>query len=148
MEEKWFEDYAAGDVIRSLAFTLSEAELIDFARTYDPQYLHISKSAAAAGPFGGLIASGWQTCALAFRLFMETRPYGAASLGAPGVDEIKWLQPLRPGDTVRTIVTVRETRPSRSKPDRGLVMLDWEMRKQDDSLIMTMRGPVMLKKRQ
>ncbi len=144
MKEKWFDDFVVGEVFRSPSYTVTESELVDFAFKFDPQYFHISKPDAEASPFGGLIASGWHICALAFRLFMDNRPYRDASLGAPGVDKLQWLAPVRPGDTLRVIVTVSQTRRSTSKPDRGIVNLDWSMLNQNDVQVMSMTGPVFL----
>ena len=144
MQEKWFDDFVAGDVFTSPPYTITEAEMLAFARQYDPQYLHTSKPAAENGPYGGLIASGWHTCALAFGMFMATKPYGLASLGAPGVDKLEWLRPVRPGDRLQTIVSVIKTKLSRSKPDRGLVHLNWRVENQRREPVLSMTGPVML----
>jgi acyl dehydratase len=100
---------------------VDEAELVDFGRRFDPQPFHVDPEAAASGPYGGLIASGWHTCALMMRLLAEQYLSPASSLGSPGVDELRWILPVRPDDELGLRVTVEEARLSRSKPDRGLV---------------------------
>ncbi len=144
MNERWFEDFTIGDVIISKPKILSEEEIVEFASHFDPQYFHISVQDAVTGPFEGLIASGWHVCAVTFRLFMDTNPYGKASLGAPGVDNVRWLYPVRPNDSLQVKVTVSAKRLSVSKPDRGLIYLDWEVSNQNKVSVMTMAGPIML----
>jgi acyl dehydratase len=119
---------------------LSEDDIVEFARRYDPQYFHIDPERAVHGPFGGLIASGWQTGAVIMRLFVDHYLAHAASLGSPGMDEIRWLRPVRPGDSLRIRVTVLESRISRSKPDRGIVKASIEAFNQRDELVATMVG--------
>lgn len=137
----WFEDFEVGRVIRSSGKTFTEAEIVDWALRYDPQPFHMDRDAAERSPYGGLIASGWQTNTTAFRLFMDTAPFApGASLGAPGVDEVRWRRPVRPGDTVRTVVRVTDRRVSQSDPGRGIVHMDWEVLNQRDEVVMTMRG--------
>lgn len=144
---RWFEDFTVGEEIRSPAKTLSEAEIMDFAWRFDPQPFHIDKPAAEAGIYGGLIASGWHLGSLAFRLFTMTNTLGETSLGAPGVDEIRWLKPVRPGDTVYVVVRISDMRPSRSKTDRGIVMMDYRVINQNDETVMTMRGIQLMRRR-
>jgi len=117
----YFEDYVPGRTVDCGSFSISEADIIAFAKDYDPQPFHTDPSAAAAGPFGGLIASGWQTTSLMMRLLVEHFVSAETGLGAAGVDEIRWPRPVRPGDTLRVRATVLETRRSKSKPDRGIV---------------------------
>ena len=121
MEARWFEDYVVGSTSEHGSIRVDETELVDFGRRFDPQPFHVDREAAATGPYGGLIASGWHTCALMMRLLAEQYLSPASSLGSPGVDELRWLRPVRPGDELRLRVTVEEARLSRSKPDRGLV---------------------------
>jgi acyl dehydratase len=120
-DQRYFEDYVAGSVHECGEVSVSEAEIVAFARRYDPQSFHVDPVAAASGPFGGLVASGWHTASLMMRLFAEHYLSSVASLGSPGVDELRWLRPVRPGDVLRLRVTVLDTRVSRSKPDRGVV---------------------------
>jgi acyl dehydratase len=119
--DRYFEDYTAGTTHEYGGLTVSETEIIDFASQYDPQSFHVDPVAAKDGPFGGLIASGWHTVALMMKLFAEHYLSTVASLGSPGVDELRWLKPVRPGDRLRLRVHVLETRPSRSDPGRGVV---------------------------
>jgi acyl dehydratase len=121
VSERWFEDYVVGKTAEHGSIRVEEDELLDFGRRFDPQPFHVDADAAAAGPYGGLIASGWHTCALMMRLFAREYLSPASSLGSPGVDELRWIRPVRPGDALTLRTTVEEARPSRSKPDRGLV---------------------------
>ena len=119
----YFEDFKPGDRFESATLTITEALIIEYARFYDPQPFHTDPEAARATVYGGLIASGMQTIGIAFKLFMQTGALAACSLGSPGLDEIRWKAPVRPGDTVRVVAEVAETRPSSSKPDRGIVRI-------------------------
>ena len=119
--DRHFEDFVPGEVSEFGPIAIDEADVVAFARRYDPQPVHIDPDAAAAGPFGGLIASGWHTASLVMRILVEHYLARGAALASPGVDELRWLQPVRPGDVLRVRVTVLEARRSRSKPDRGLV---------------------------
>lgn len=121
IDDRYLEDYVVGDTFEYGDISVDESQIIEFAREYDPQSFHLDPVAAANGPFDGLIASGWQTAALMMRLFADHYLSRVASLGGPGVDELRWLRPVRPGDVLRLRVTVLETSVSRSKPDRGLL---------------------------
>jgi acyl dehydratase len=136
--ERFFEDYPTGAVFDIGSFTVSEREIIDFARQYDPQDMHVNPAIAAAGPFGGVIASGWQTIALMMRLFVANF-LPKNGLAAPGIDELRWPRPVRPADTLRVRVTIEEARRSRNKPDRGLVRGLVEVFNQNDELVLSMR---------
>jgi acyl dehydratase len=118
---RYFEDYIPGLTVDCGSFSISEAEIIAFAKEYDPQPFHTDPVGAVDGPFGGLIASGWQTTSLMMRLLVEHFVSPETGLGAAGVDEIRWPKPVRPGDTLHVRATVLETRRSKSKPDRGIV---------------------------
>lgn len=120
-DERYFEDYVAGAAYEFGTVTVTEEEIVGFASQYDPQSFHVDPVAARQGPFGGLIASGWHSCALLMRLFAEHYLSTVASLGSPGVDEVRWLKPVRPGDRLRLRLRVVETRRSRSDPRRGIV---------------------------
>ena len=115
-------------------------EVIAFARDFDPQPFHIDEDAARASMFGGLIASGWHTVSMVMRMMCDSYLLQAASLGSPGVDHVKWLKPVRPGDTIRAVRTVLETRVSKSKPDVGIVKTRWDVYNQADEPVMTMEG--------
>ncbi len=121
MNERYFEDYVVGTSTEHGSVVVDEAEVLDFGRRFDPQPFHVDRDAAAAGPFGGLIASGWHTCALMMRLLAQQYLSPVSSLGSPGIDELRWLLPVRPGDQLTLRTTVEDARLSRSKPDRGIV---------------------------
>jgi len=138
VEDRHFEDFVPGLVSEFGPIAIDEADVVAFARHYDPQPIHVDPAAAAAGPFGGLIASGWHTVSLVMRVLVENYLARGAALASPGVDELRWLQPVRPGDVLRVRVTVLEARRSRSKPDRGLVRTRIETVNQDDAVVMSM----------
>lgn len=121
MAERWFEDYVEGETAEFGPIRVDEDEVVAFGRQYDPQPFHVDRAAAEAGPFGGLIASGWHTCALMMRLLAQEYLSAASSLGSPGIDELRWVKPVRPGEELRLRTTVEQARRSRSRPDRGLV---------------------------
>ena len=136
----YFEDFPPGDVRESPARAVTRDEIVAFARQYDPQPFHLDDEAATRSIYGGLLASGWHTCAIYMRLMWETFLKDTASLGSPGVDEIRWVKPVRPGDTLQVRFTVVEATPSRSKPDRGIVRSLSEVFNQHGEIVMTMRG--------
>ena len=121
-EQRYFEDYIVGAAFEYGPVSISEADIVAFAKLYDPQPFHVDPQAAARSPFKGLIASGWHTMSLMMRLFVEHYLSAVASLASPGVDEVRWLRPVRPGDQLTLRITVLEAKPSRSKPDRGMVV--------------------------
>ena len=121
VEQKYLDDFNPDDRFVTGGITLTESDMIDFALRYDPQPFHLDAHAASESAFGGLIASGYQTLALCFRLFIQSGILTDASMGSPGIDELRWLSPVRPGDTLHTTVDVKEVIPSKSKPDRGIV---------------------------
>jgi acyl dehydratase len=137
-DSRFFEDYRAGDVYEFGTVTISEPEIIEFARRYDPQSFHLDPEKAAASQFRGIIASGWHTISLVMRLYVDHYLSHVASLASPGVDEIRWPNPVRPGDSVRIRITVMESWPSRSKPDRGIVRARVEAMNQKDELVLSM----------
>jgi acyl dehydratase len=147
MTDRYFEDYVPGSVHELGTISISETDIVEFARRYDPQPFHIDAEAAQQTPFGGLIASGWQTAGLMMRLAVDRYLSDVASLASPGVDELRWMQPVRPGDALSVRATVLEARPSMSKPDRGLVRTLFEVRNQRGEVVMTVKGMNMLKRR-
>lgn len=147
IEDRAFEDYPEGAVYEFGSLAVSAAEIIDFACRFDPQPMHIDPAAAAAGPFGGLIASGWHTAGLMMRLMVEHFLPRAASLGSPGIDELRWLKPVRPGDVLRIRARIVEARPSRSQPDRGILRTFVEVLNQKDETVMTLKAVNLLHRR-
>lgn len=137
MQDLYFDDFEPGQTFESKGATLSESQILDFALLYDPQPFHLDKEAAAEGPFNGLIASGFHTLSLAFRLFYQEKVINACSMGSPGLDQIRWLRPVRPEDTIKVKATVRQKTPSRSKPDRGTLIMDYEVVNQHGEPVMT-----------
>jgi acyl dehydratase len=139
IDDRYFEDYAEGDVHNLGSVTIEADEMVAFARRYDPQDFHRDPEAAKATPFGGLIASGWLTCALMMRLFVDHYLTHVGSLTSPGLDELRWLRPVRPGDRLSVRVTVLKAAPSRSKPDRGAVTSLVEVFNQANEPVMTLK---------
>jgi acyl dehydratase len=136
----YFEDLTPGRVFDLGSIEVTEDEIIEFATRFDPQPFHVDPQAGAASHFGGLVASGWHTCALFMRLLVDGIVSETTSMGSPGMDEVRWTAPVRPGDTLTGTFTVDEARPSASKPDRGIVRSICEMRNQDGTVVLTMRG--------
>jgi acyl dehydratase len=134
--DRYLEDYMPGDVYECGEVSVSQEEIIDFAQRWDPQPMHVDPEAAAFGRFGGLIASGWHTVVIAMRLYVDHYLSAAASLASPGTDEIRWPNPVRPGDTIRVHVKVMQVTPSR-RGDRGTVRGALEARNQHDQLVLT-----------
>ena len=147
MSERYLDDFAVGDRFVTRGVTLTESLIIDFAMTYDPQPFHIDVEAARESNYGGLIASGFQTLALGFRMVIETGVFRACSMGSPGFDELRWLKPVRPGDTLHTVLEVREKAPSRSKPDRGILRVAYSIRNQKDEEVLTFLSMHLLRRR-
>ena len=144
---RYFEDFKAGDRFESASLTISERLILEYARFYDPQVFHTDPEAAKATVYGGLIASGLQTIGIAFKLFFETGVLSACSLGSPGLDEIRWKAPVRPGDTLRVVAEILEARPSISKPDRGLVRILYTMLNQRGETVTTLIGNQLCRRR-
>ena len=140
VDDRYFEDYVPGGVHEWGYVTMTEDEMVAFARRYDPQPIHTDPVWAATGPFGGLIARGWHTSAEGMRLFVEHYVSHVAGLASPGMDELRWPRPVRPGDVLRARVTILEARVSGSRPDRGIVTSRLEMLNQDDDPVFTVRA--------
>ena len=147
MGNQWFEDFEVGQRFVSQGVTLTEASIIDFAYRYDPQRFHVDREAAARTHFGGLIASGFQTLGLTFRMFFHLGVIRESGIGAPGIEELRWTAPVRPGDTLHADVEVIELRPSGSKTDRGIVRLRYSTRNQRGEMVMTMVVPQIVSRR-
>jgi len=137
---RYWEDFRQGDVTELGPLEVTREEILDFARRYDPQPFHVDEAAADAGPFGGLAASGWHTAAMFMRLFVDGILNGSASMGSPGVEELRWTAPVRPGDSLSARVRVVETYPSERRPDRGTVITESAVLNQEGAVVMTMRA--------
>ena len=144
---RYFEDFKPGDVIELGSRTISKERILAFAREFDPQPFHTDEEAATRSIYGGLLASGWHTGSLLMRILYDGLLKDTASLGSPGIDELRWLEPVRPGDTLTARMTIVETIPSRSKPDRGLIRSLMEMRNQYGRVVLTIRGLSLLGRR-
>ncbi len=140
VQDRYFEDYVPGDIHEFGNIVAEEAEMIAFARRFDPQPFHTDPVAAKESIFGGLIASGWYAAGLMMRLYVDHYLSQNASLSSPGVDDLHWLKPLRPGDSISIRITVTDTKRSSSKPDRGIVHSDIEVLNQHREIIMRVKG--------
>ena len=147
MPRWYFEDLKPGFVLDVQGPVVTAEEIIDFAKKFDPQYFHVDPEAAKKSPFGQLIASGWHTTAMCMRMVCDGYLLDAASLGSPGMDEVRWVLPVFAGDTLKLKMTVKESRPSRSRPDQGSILSRWEVFNQKSELVMHMTGWGMFKKR-
>ena len=136
----WWEDFRVGDSTEMGRHTFTEAEILAFGREFDPQPFHADAAAAGETAFGGLIASGWHTCAVGMRLMVLSYLGRARSLGSPGIDGIRWLKPVRPGDTLVYRRTVVASRASATRKGVGLVKHRWDAVNQAGELVLTMEG--------
>ena len=140
MATRYWEDFKVGEVEQIGGKRVDREEVIAFAEQYDPQPFHIDEASAKKSMYGGLIASGWHTCAMVMRMMCDAYLVQSASVGSPGIDNLKWLKPVRPGDTINARRTTLETRVSKSKPDIGIVSNLWEVFNQDGEMVMSMQG--------
>jgi acyl dehydratase len=136
-EHRWFEDYEPGSVYELGSIRVTEEEVLEFGRRFDPQVFHTDPETAAQTEYGGLIASGWHTAALMMRMYSDHYLPKPSTLVSPGVDELRWLLPVRPSDELSLRVTVLEARPSRTKPDRGIVRSAVQVLNQRGEAVMT-----------
>jgi acyl dehydratase len=143
----YFEDFSPGWVAEYGPRRVTREEIIGFAAQYDPQPMHLDEEAARATMLGGLGASGWHTCCIMMKIIADGLLLDSASMGAPGVDEVRWLKPVRPGDTLTVRGSVLSTRPSHSRPDRGFVNFFWEVHNDRNEKVMTLICPQMLLRR-
>ena len=143
----WWEDFAVGSASELGRHTFSAEEIVAFGRQFDPQPYHSDAAAAKQSPFGGLIASGWHVCAAGMRMLTEQILGKTHTLGSPGVEKVRWLKPVRAGDTLAYRVVVAESRPSESRPGVGLVKHRWEARNQAGELALTLEGWILVKRR-
>lgn len=144
---RYLEDFTPGTIIDTPPHTVTEAEIIDFAKRYDPQYYHTDPHAACRSIFAGLVAGGFQTAALVWALALRTGWFEHCAMAGIGVDELRWLAPLRPGDAVRCRITVIDNRVSRSKPDRGVIVGRYDLFNQHRERILTLTMTQMLRRR-
>lgn len=140
MAFRYLDDFHVGEALMLGSYTMDRDEILDFGRRFDPQPFHADEEAAKKTHFGGLIASGWHTVAVLMRLMVEGYIRDSASMGSPGVDEVRWLRPVRPGDVLTARGTVQEVVPSRSKTDRGHIVTYYEVFNQKDELVMSLHG--------
>ncbi|MBD5633751.1 MAG: MaoC family dehydratase [Candidatus Eremiobacteraeota bacterium] len=144
---KFLEDFPIG-VRRELGSKLvAEDEIVRFAREFDPQPFHVDAAAAKDSFYGGIIASGWHTCSMTMRIMVDGFLSGSASMGSPGIDELRWLKPVRPGDRLTVFSTVESVQLSKSKPDRGFLRTLTEVENQTGDVVLSMRGNSMIRKR-
>lgn len=143
----YFEDFFEGQVIELGERSVNEAEIIDFARQFDPQPFHVDPAAAANSIYGGVIASGWHTCAMMMRLVVDGMMAASSSMGSPGLDSVRWLQPVRAGDTLAVRYETVKVKASDSKPDRGVVWSKWVARNQHGVDVCTIEGMGMFRRR-
>ena len=143
----YWEDLQPGQVLDLGSLTVTREEIIAFASQFDPQPFHLDDEAAKASVFGGLCASGWHTCSMAMRLMVTNFLQTAASLGSPGLENVKWMKPVFPGDTLRLQHRILESRPMRSRSDVGLVRTHWEMFNQNGEQVLHMEGWGMFRRR-
>jgi len=138
--DRYLGDFVEGAVHEFGPITITEDEIVRFGQKFDPQLFHTDPEGARETVYGGLIASGWHTCSLFMRMFVEHYLPGPASLGSPGVDELRWLKPVRPGNELTLRITVHKVKPSRNKPDRGVLFSFCEMINQDSDVVVSMMG--------
>jgi len=147
-KKQYFEDFEVGSSEEFGNYPVTREEIVEFAGKYDPQPFHLSEEAGKAMHFGGLCASGWHTCAMAMRMVVDHMPEdGSGSLGSPGIDELRWVKPVFPGDVLRVRSTVQDKRESRSRPEMGMLFLENEVINQNDELVLSYKPIVMYKRR-
>ena len=144
-QDRWFEDYVPGAVHDLGSMVVDEQEVIAFARQFDPQPFHLDKERAEKSAFGGLIASGWHTACMAMRLIVDHYLSEVSSEGSPGIDELRWLRPVRPGDQLTVRITILDTRRSRSRPERGIVRSQIETMNQDGEVVMRLMSSIFIR---
>ena len=143
----YLDDLKQGQRFDTASVTVTESDIVAFARQFDPQYYHVDPEAAKASAFGGLIASGFHTLSLSMRLFFDLKLWPEAVIASPGMENVKWLKPMRPGDTIRAAAEVVDVKVSTTKPDRGVVIMDHPCWNQNDELILNLRCAHMLRRR-
>jgi len=144
---RYWDDYEVGQTFDLGSTSFTADEIVDFARQYDPQSFHVDAAAARQSMFGSLIASGWHVTAKLMRLFVDNYVDQRTALGSPGVDEVRWLKPVRPGDTLNASVECAGKVPSKSRPEMGIVHEQWRATNQKGELVMTLKGTNMVRRR-
>ncbi len=147
MTKKYWEDFPVGQISEFGQKKVTEEEVIEFATDFDPQLFHIDREAAKDHFFGGIIASGWHTGSMLMRMIVDEQISGSTSMGSPGVDQLRWKSPVRPGETLKARSEVVEATPSKRKPDRGIVKFAHTVFNQDDEIKMTMTSKIMFRRR-
>ena len=147
LQDRWFEDYVPGTVHDLGSVVVDEQEVIAFARQFDPQPFHLDKERAKESVFGGLIASGWHTACMTMRLIVDRYLSEVSSEGSPGIDELRWLRPVRPGDQLTVRITILDARRSRSRPERGIVRSQTETLNQDGEVVMHLTSTIFIRRR-
>ena len=137
---RYWEDFSVGEVTELGGVDVTRDDIVEFAQRYDPQPFHVDEAAAADGPVGGLVASGWHTAALFMGLFVRGILLDSASMGSPGVEELRWIAPVRPGDRLSARVTVTDVQESSKRPDRGTIFTTSEVLNQDGVVVMTLKA--------
>ncbi|HVM20250.1 MAG TPA: MaoC family dehydratase [Egibacteraceae bacterium] len=140
MTTRYFEDFAPGQRYELGTHQMTAEEIIDFARRFDPQPFHVDPDAAVASPFGGLIASGWHSAAVFMRLYVDTLLADSTSMGSPGIEQLRWRRPVRPGDVLSGRFDVEDVMDSTRRADRGTVLFVGTLTNQDGEAVLTMRG--------
>ena len=140
LKQRYFEDYRVGESHEFGSYAVTAEEIVDFASRYDPQPFHVDAKAAVQSHFGGLVASGWMTAGILMKMMVDEFISPLSSMGSPGVDELRWLVPVRPGDRLRARVTILAARRSESKPDRGSLQVLQEAINQNGEVVLSMRG--------
>lgn len=147
LKQRFFEDYTPGEIVEFGDYEITEREILDFASRYDPQFFHTDPERAKHSHFGGLVASGWMTGSVLMRLLVDHFISPVASMGSPGLDAVRWLKPVRPGDHLRARVTIVSTRPSSKRDDRGYVKFEQALFNQNDEMVMQIEGVGMYRTR-
>jgi acyl dehydratase len=147
MSKRYFEDFTVGMVIEHGPRLVTREEIVAFAAEFDPQPMHLDEEAARASILGGLAASGWHTCCLLMRMACDSFVLDSSSMGAPGIDEVKWLKPLRPGTHITLRTTVLDTRVSNSRPEMGFVKVRMDVRGDEGDPIMTLTTSMIMGRR-
>jgi len=144
----YFEDLAVGETRRFGTYEATKEEIVDFAERYDPQPMHVDEEAASESMFGGIVASGWHVGAMCMRLLVENLLADSKAMGSPGVDDLRWHEPVRPGDELAVETEILAKRPSESRPDRGIVRVDVRAFKRDETLVTSMEALIFWERRE